>query len=204
MIAEPPPGEARPMERLTAVEIVSALDLSPHPEGGYFRETYRAERKVSTPDGERSASTAILYLLGEGEISHFHRLRSDELWFYHSGALVELVLLGPSDRSQSGAPADLKVTPEIRMVGPESPYELVPAGWWVAARAAVGGQTHRTGGTTPERREDSERQVGGEVDWSLVSCVVTPGFEYEDFEMGEREVLLREFPLAAEVIKAFT
>lgn len=203
MTAEPPRGEAYQSERLTAEEIIGALDLGPHLEGGYFRETYRAEQKVYTPHGERAASTSILYLLTEGQVSHFHRLRSDELWFYHSGALVELVLLRPADRSQPGA-AEASVLPEIKVVGPGNPYELVPAGWWVAARAIVGEQTDWGEGRAPERRWTADRRVGSAADWSLVSCVVTPGFEYEDFQMAERETLLSEFPLAAGVIKAFT
>ena len=76
-------------EQPTAADIVVALDLMPHREGGYFRETYRATATVATTRGERSASTAILYLLTDSEASRFHRLRSDELWFYHAGASAE-------------------------------------------------------------------------------------------------------------------
>jgi len=204
LTAEPPRGEAYQSERLTAEEIIGTLDLSHHPEGGYFRETYRAEQKVPTPHGMRAAATSILYLLTEGQVSHFHRLRSDELWFYHSGALVELVLLRPTDRSRPGVAEVSALLPEIKVVGPGSPYELVPAGWWVAARAIVGEQTDWGEGRAPERRWTADRRVGGAMDWSLVSCVVTPGFEYEDFQMGDREALLSEFPLAGGVIKAFT
>ncbi len=191
-------------ERLTAEQVIGDLDLSPHTEGGYFRETYRAEQKVATPHGKRSASTSILYLLTDREPSRFHRLRSDELWFYHSGALVELFLLRPDESTQAGRAGTSKSLPEVKVIGPANPCELVPAGWWVAARAIVGQQTDWGFGRAPERRWTGDRRVAGSVDWSLASCVVTPGFEYEDFEIGRREALLHEFPLAKDIIEAFT
>jgi predicted cupin superfamily sugar epimerase len=191
-------------ERLTAEDIIAALDLTPHREGGYFRETYRSDVRVATVYGRRSSSTACMYLLTETEPSRFHRLRSDELWFYHSGALAELALLQPEDqtaRAKSGGPACL---PEYRVIGPASPYALVPGGWWVAVRAIVGEQADWGSGRAPERRWTADRRGSREYDWTLVSCMVTPGFEYSDFEMADREALLRDFPLAKEVILALT
>jgi predicted cupin superfamily sugar epimerase len=82
-------------ERLTAEDVIGTLDLVPHREGGYFRETYRSDVSVSTVHGKRSSSTACMYLLTGKEPSRFHRLRSDEVWFYHAGTLAELVLLQP-------------------------------------------------------------------------------------------------------------
>ncbi len=191
-------------ESLTADDVIATLDLSPHPEGGHFRETYRSEQRVSTDHGSRAASTATLYLLTQAEPSRFHRLRSDELWFYHAGTLTELLLLRPVDRSR---PVDQKTgagLPEHRVVGPGSPYVLVPAGWWMAARTIVGDQTDWGVGRAPERRWTADRRSANSLDWTLVSCVVTPGFEYEDLEMGEREALLQAYPLAQEVIRSLT
>lgn len=176
------------LEGLSAEEVVRVLGLNPHREGGYFLETYRAEQKVSTAYGKRAAATSVLYLLTHTGPSRFHRLRSDELWFYHSGALTELVLLRPVERTQPGKAEVSPFLPEQKIIGPGSPYALVPAGWWMAARVVVDGQAGRQ----------------GVVDWTLVSCVVTPGFEYEDFEMGEREALLRDFPAAREMVLALT
>jgi len=191
-------------ESPTAEDVIGALDLSPHPEGGFFRETYRAEQKVSTIHGKRSASTSALYLVTGMEPSRFHRLRSDELWFYHAGALAELVLLRPLDMPGTPARVSSAGLAEHKVIGPGSPYELVPAGWWVAARAVTGDQSDWGGGRAPERRWTSDRRIGGSADWTLVSCVVTPGFEFEDFEMGKRETLLQEYPLAQESIKSLT
>ena len=140
----------------------------------------------------------------ESEPSRFHRLRSDELWFYHSGALAELVMLRPVDQPEAGRSIVSEHLPEQRVVGPGSPYTLVPAGWWVAVRAIVGEQADWGTGRAPERRWTADRRTSHEYDWTLVSCVVTPGFEYDDFEMADREVLLRDFPLAREVILALT
>lgn len=69
----------------TAEEWVKQLSLAPHPEGGYYRETYRAETNVQTPHGARSASTMIYFLLRAGEVSHLHRIRSDEAWHFYAG-----------------------------------------------------------------------------------------------------------------------
>lgn len=191
-------------EKLTADDVIGALDLSPHQEGGYFRETYRAAITVATVHGRRSASTSVLYLLTDSEPSRFHRLLSDELWFYHSGALAELVMLQPLSDTQRKKAGGSEHLPEHRVVGPGSPYTLVPAGWWVAVRAIVGEQSDWGDGRAPERRWTADRRTSHEYDWTLVSCVVTPGFEYADFEMADREVLLRDYPLAKEAILALS
>jgi predicted cupin superfamily sugar epimerase len=191
-------------ERLTAEEVIAALDLSPHREGGYFRETYRSQVNVATVRGKRSASTSCMYMLTETEPSRFHRLHSDELWFYHAGALAELVMLAPVDAEAPAKPGASERLPEHRVIGPSGPYTLVPGGWWVAVRAIVGEQADWGLGRAPERRWTSDRRSSHEYDWTLVSCVVTPGFDYADFEMADREALVRAFPLAEDLIRALT
>jgi hypothetical protein len=183
---------------------MAALDLSPHREGGYFRETYRSDINVATVNGKRPASTSCLYMLTEEEPSRFHRLRSDELWFYHAGALAELVMLGPEGVAAPAKPGAAERLPEHRVIGPSSPYTLVPGGWWVAVRAIVGEQADWGEGRAPERRWTADRRSNRDFNWTLVSCVVSPGFDYADFEMAERETLLRAFPLAADLIRALT
>lgn len=162
---------------ITAADIVAALDLEPHPEGGLFRETYRAGELVSTPRGVRAASTAILFLVSAASPSRFHRLWSDELWLYHGGCRLELVTLLPDGRDERTVlgGAGLLVRDEEL-----TPQALVPAGAWQAARVLP----------------------GEGVDWCLVSCVVTPGFDYEDFELADREELLAAYPDASETIEA--
>lgn len=101
--------------------IVAALGLEPHPEGGWFKETYRSAHSF-TPDGypgERSAATAIYYLLHPGERSRPHVVRSDELWLWHSGGPLTLVVGG-----------------EALTLGPDRPQILVPGGTWQSAEPA--------------------------------------------------------------------
>jgi len=167
----------------SAAAVAKALGLEPHREGGYFRETYRSPLTVRTGFGVRSLATAILYLLTGSDPSRFHRLRSDEVWFYHAGSRAEMVMLEPDPRMSA---SDGERRSPSRMLGQEHPHILVPEGTWLGVRVAPG------------------QAAGGCPDWTLASCVVTPGFEYEDFELADREKLLREFPEEAEVIRALT
>lgn len=109
---------------LTALEVIDRLGLAPHPEGGYFRETFRDERR--TADG-RAVSTAIYFLLAAGERSHWHRVDAVEVWHWHAGAPLELSIAlkdaGPVEHYRLGA--DL-------MAG-EEPQRIVPQGAWQAA-----------------------------------------------------------------------
>lgn len=162
------------LETLNAAQVAAVLELLPHREGGYFRETYRSPVVIPTPAGTRPLSTAILYLLTAEDPSRFHRLRFDEVWFFHAGSPVEMVFLDPH---------------ETHVVGPDAPQALAPGARWMGARvmATPGGVR---GGAGPE--------------WALVGCVVSPGFEYDDFEAGNSDALLRAYPEAAEHILALT
>ncbi len=162
-------------------EVAAALGLQPHQEGGYFRETYRSPVLVPTPFGPRSLATSILYLLSSESPSRFHRLRFDEIWFYHAGLATEIFLLGSKGRSSEAGQGSY----ERLLLGPDSPQAVVPGGSWTAARVAPA-------------------EPGAENGWSLVGCVVSPGFEYEDFQLGVREELSSLFPAAAELIAALT
>ena len=107
-----------------------SLGLRPHPEGGWYRETWRAAGPVRTPYGERDAATAILFLLEPGQSSRWHRVRSGELWLWQGGGRVELDLGGVGERP---------VLRETVLVGPDPDdlQRLVPAGEWQAARPAA-------------------------------------------------------------------
>ena len=188
--------------RPTAAELAADLGLRPHPEGGFFRETYRAAETVQTPRGARAASTAILFLVTAAAISRLHRLSSDELWVFQGGLPLELVTLSPGGELETRVLGDLEEIVRSRERGeaptvatsvglPEGsrdwlPQALVLAGSWQGARL-VGGPH------LPASRA-----------WALVSCIVSPGFEYEDFELGEREALLTAYPEHAEIVTAFT
>lgn len=100
---------------MTPESLVRSLGLAPHPEGGFYRETYRSP-----------ASTAILYLLPEGEKSNLHRIKHDELWHWHGGGVLELTQIAPDG------------TAETVRVGPERPQHRVPGGWWFGAEPAKG------------------------------------------------------------------
>jgi predicted cupin superfamily sugar epimerase len=157
------------------------LDLQPHPEGGWFRETWRSPVTFAPPgyEGTRSAATAIYFVLHPGERSRWHVVRSDELWFWHSGGPLTLRLGGdsppgdggpsdggPSDRRPSdggrpdGSPAavvDVLLGPDV--LSGQQPQALVPGGTWQCAAPAT------------------DEPV-------LVSCVVAPGFDYADFRLA--------------------
>lgn len=178
-----------------AAQIVASLGLEAHPEGGYFRETYRAVESVETRLGSRSAATAILFLVTAAAPSRFRRLLSEEIWLYQSGAPLELVMLPPQGAAQSVTLGQVGAQPRPQALAPRArslelrPQALVPALTWQAARVA--------GGSAAGDRGEAE-------EWSLVSCVVTPGFEYEDFELGRREDLVRGWPDARELILTLT
>jgi hypothetical protein len=160
----------------TAAEVIARLGLEPHPEGGFFRETYRSADSVDAPQGPRAAATGIAFLLTVERPSRFHRLLSDELWVHQGGAPLELWLLEPAGAARAvvlgsaGARSDA------------APAARVPAGTWQAARV-----------TRPAA-----------ADWALVSCVVTPGFDYADFTLGRREVLAAGWPHVAALVKELT
>ncbi|WBA43213.1 cupin domain-containing protein [Hymenobacter canadensis] len=111
---------------MTAQDIIRHLHLTPHPEGGYYRETYRAAQTLKTADGStRHLSTAIYYLLENDDKSHFHRIKSDELWFFHQGQPLEIILLTP------GQPTRLVLGSDLSRG--ELPQAVVPVDTWFAA-----------------------------------------------------------------------
>ena len=133
---------------------VDRLGLRAHPEGGWFAETWRTGVDLATDRGRRAAATGILYLLDAGETSAWHRVASDELWLHHTGGPLLLTLGGTGERP--GTPRDVLLGGDLLAGG--LPQALVPAGCWQSARPA-----------------------GDEA--VLVSCVVSPGFDYADFEL---------------------
>jgi predicted cupin superfamily sugar epimerase len=112
---------------MTAGEVVRLLGLQPHPEGGFYRETFRAP----APDGVRATSTAIYYLLREGDVSAWHRVvDADEVWHHYSGAPLELTLWDGRERTSLRLGSGLAAG--------ERPQAVVPAGVWQAARPMGG------------------------------------------------------------------
>ncbi|MGB0101009.1 MAG: cupin domain-containing protein [Nocardioides sp.] len=129
--------------------LAEALDLAPHPEGGWYRQTWASAETCTLADGRvRPTATLIYFLLPAGHSSAWHRVASDELWLAHQGS-VTLELGGAA-----GAP----VAGDRVSVEAETPQALVPAGTW-------------------------QRTVPTSAD-ALVSCVVSPGFDFADFELA--------------------
>jgi len=150
------------MSELTASEIVKQLDLEEHPEGGYFRETYRGSEIVQGEDNKkRSAGTGIYFLLTEGICTNWHRVRSDELWHFYRGTQLVLEII-----DDQGEFNQLLLGNEL---SEGSKFQqLIPKHYWQRA--------YSTGNFT------------------LVGCTVSPGFEFEDFEMIEKDELAQKFP----------
>jgi predicted cupin superfamily sugar epimerase len=138
-------------------DLAAQLDLAPHPEGGWFRETWRSTHAFHPQgyDGPRSAATAIYFLLHPGEESRWHVVRSDELWLWHSGGPLTL-RLGGSGETPDPVPRESLLGVDV--AAGQQPQVLVPGGVWQSALPA------------------GDRPV-------LVSCVVAPGFDFADFRM---------------------
>jgi predicted cupin superfamily sugar epimerase len=133
------------------------LDLEPHPEGGWYRRTWEAPVSVAPPgyDGPRSSATAIYFALHPGERSRWHVVRSDELWLWHAGGPLLLRFGGSGSAPDEATGAVLMGTD---LAGGQRPQVLVPGGTWQAAEP-------------------------GTDEPVLVSCVVSPGFDFADFRL---------------------
>lgn len=112
-------------------EIIQQLQLLPHPEGGYFRETYRSTEMLTISPGKtRNVSTAIYYLLEDEDKSRFHRIRSDEIWHFHGKDPLEILIIEQGELSIK--------TLGNKLAQGEVPQVVVPAGLWFAARVKNG------------------------------------------------------------------
>jgi predicted cupin superfamily sugar epimerase len=167
-----PPAGAPLTDEVRA--LVEELGLAAHPEGGFYRETWRAPLVLDgLPHGApRAAHTAIYFLLPAGTFSALHRVASDEVWHHYDGDPVELHLI--TDEGEHTA----------RLLGRdlgngERPQRVVPAGVWQAA-------------------------VPRGPRWSLCGCTVAPGFDFADFELPAREALLSRFPSHAALVTRLT
>jgi len=158
---------------------IEKLGLTQHPEGGYYREIYSSIDYVDGAllsgqyHGKRNLSTSIYFLLSSSDISHFHRLRSDEIWYFHYGSPVLIHTL------------DTKGKYHITVLGcnidkEEVPQVIIPAGTIFGA------------------------EVKNDNSYSLVGCMVSPGFSFDDFELMDRKLLIGKYPEYKELIIKFT
>jgi predicted cupin superfamily sugar epimerase len=149
------------MHSTTAKTLIEQLALARHPEGGWFKETYRASDKLAAQalparfDGDRSASTAIYFLLEAGDISALHRIQSDEVWHFYAGSTLRVHGIFPDGTYQGGNSAPIWLR-----ASSSRPWCLRAAG--LAQELAEG-------------------------DFALVGCTVAPGFDFADFGIGASE-----------------
>lgn len=126
----------------TADDIIQSLNLQPHPEGGFYRETWESDAIV---DG-RAMATSIIFLLPQGVTSRWHRVDAQEMWIHQAGAPLHLRIA--HDTGIQTHVLDATSTPQV----------IVPTNAWQDARSSG--------------------------DWTLVACIVSPGFQFEGFEMA--------------------
>jgi predicted cupin superfamily sugar epimerase len=146
-------------------EIVVRLELVPHPEGGFYRETYRSEELIPAQDlffdrfdGPRNCCTAIYFLLQQGQKSHLHRIKSDEIWHHYEGGQVCIVEVTPHGELKKTLLGSVRHHNSL-------PQYVVRTGNWFGAFAV------------------------GDEPYSLIGCTVAPGFDFADFEMADIQLL---------------
>ena len=160
----------------TIEQLVSTFNMVPHPEGGWYAETYRSAELFpgsSLPsrfNGDRVYSTAIYFLLPAKNFSAFHRIQSDECWHFYEGQPLNIYVI-----NSSGILRIIKLGKNIS--AGEIFQAVVPAGCWFASMPA------------------------GEAGFSFVGCTVSPGFDFNDFELANAEKLSGKYPQHAAVIK---
>ena len=160
-------------------DIVQLLELTPHPEGGFYRETYRSKISIAEKNlpvgfkGDRSCLSSIYYLLPSDSFSAFHRIKQDEIWHFYLGSTLSLHLI-----SETGEYRCILIGNKLEQ---ENLLQFtVPAGYWFAAEV---------------EEEDS---------FALVGCNVAPGFDFRDFELAEQQSLSEQFPQHSELIGRLT
>lgn len=138
---------------MTAEELIETLNLAPHPEGGWYRETYRS----AAEPGERAAATAVYYVIQAGERSRWNRVDADEVWLWHAGDPLELMI----------AESDSESVRTVRLGGRigegEQPQVVIPKGQWQSASPID----------------------GGAAGYTFLSCVVAPAFDFAGYELAE-------------------
>lgn len=158
-------------------QLIKKLDLQPHPEGGYYRETYRSKGLLKDGqgqfDGPRNYGTSIYFLLTSDTFSAFHRIKQDETWHFYKGTPIEIYMI-----NENGEYSKVLLGNDI--LNGEKPQFTVAGGTWFAAKVIM-----------PES-------------FALVGCSVYPGFDFQDFELPSREKLVELFPDLNEIITSLT
>ena len=162
---------------LTVLQLITQFNLQPHPEGGWYKETYKSEEQIASnalPQrflGNRVFSTAIYFLLEKGNFSAFHRIKSDECWHFYAGQPLEVFIILPG--------GELTVVSLGNDIEKGQLFQYtVPANCWFASRPAT------------------------ESEFSFVGCTVAPGFDFADFELAKEKELVAAYPQHQTIITA--
>lgn len=160
----------------TVAQLIKKYDLKPHPEGGYFAAIYKSNDEVKSIDSNRyndesrSAGTSIYYLLNQNDYSAWHSLKSDELWHFYKGSPINIHVI-----DNSGKLITYLLGDPLKIQG--ATFQVcIKAGFYFAA-------------------ENVDKDS-----YSLVGCTVSPGFEYTDFRLADKTILIRAFPQHKEII----
>ncbi|WP_404351768.1 cupin domain-containing protein [Sutcliffiella horikoshii] len=157
-------------------DLVEALGLEAHPEGGFYKQTYVSEENITDNelsvsfDGKRKLYSSIYFLLTDENISHFHRLKSDELWYFHGGSSLTVHVI-----TEAGKYVEHKLG--LDLGEGERPQILVP-------KNSIFGSSVDTPNS-----------------YALVGCMVSPGFEFKDFKMFTQIELTEKYPEHEEIIR---
>lgn len=147
--------------------LIEQLELKPHIEGGWFKETFASDTLI---DG-RTIATSIYFLLSETNFSAFHQLQQDELWYFHEGSPLTIAMINPQGQFE-----EVHLSNEISEG--HVPYYCVKKGTIFGSYVST--------------------------NFALVSCLVTPGFTYQDFKLFNRQSLLVDYPSYESIIKRLT
>lgn len=159
-------------------QIIAQLDLIPHPEGGFYKETYRSAEEIylnqsnNGIQGKRNQSTGIYFLLTADSFSAFHKIKQDEMWHFYSGSPLCLHTIDTARKHS-------KIIIGNDILQGQTPQFVVPANTWFAAHVLEGA-------------------------FSLVGCTVSPGFDFKDFELPTRDSLISSFPEHRDIIIKLT
>lgn len=156
-----------------ATYYIENLNLAPHPEGGYYTSSFASNEEMKVGPANRKLFTSIYFLLETGDVSHFHRLKSDEIWYYHAGSPLTIHII-----DEDGNYTEQKLGLDIE--NGEIPQAIV------SKNTIFGSSLIDNNG------------------FSLVGCMVSPGFDFEDFELFSQEELIKDYPDHIEVIKKLT
>ncbi|MCT4584287.1 MAG: cupin domain-containing protein [Peptostreptococcaceae bacterium] len=151
---------------------IKNLDMNKHPEGGYYKECFNSLQNVNINSKDKKLWTSIYFLLEENEVSNFHKLESDEMWYYHSGSPLTIYMI-----NEEGNLITKKLGLDIE--NNESPQVLVKKGFIFGSSM-------------------------NEVGYSLVGCMVSPGFTFDEFKLYKRDELLNLYPQHKDIITKLT